>query len=282
MNPPVYRSILHPTDLSADGESAFAHALAATLLVGGQLTVLHIDPSGAAPRWDDFPHVRATLARWGVLPADAPRASVARLGMRVEKVQLGDDDAVSAVVDEVWDASPDLLVMTTHARQGIARWLRGSVAEPIARRAPVPTLLVPVGAPGLVDADTGQERLCRIVVGVDADPDPRAGLDAVARLVRTLRSPEGVVEVVHAGDESSVDAIGLATVAPELPGWSWVGRFRDGHPLDVLAAVAEESDADLVVTVTRGHDGLLDDLLGSTTERLLRAVGRPLLSVPAL
>lgn len=37
----------------------------------------------------------------------------------------------------------DLLVMTSHGRGGIARWVLGSVAEKLVREAPVPVLLVP-------------------------------------------------------------------------------------------------------------------------------------------
>jgi nucleotide-binding universal stress UspA family protein len=36
----------------------------------------------------------------------------------------------------------DLLVMTTHARGGLTRWLLGSVANRLVREAPVPVLLV--------------------------------------------------------------------------------------------------------------------------------------------
>lgn len=41
----------------------------------------------------------------------------------------------------------DLLVMTSHGRGGIARWVLGSVAEKLVRQAPVPVLLVPARPP---------------------------------------------------------------------------------------------------------------------------------------
>jgi nucleotide-binding universal stress UspA family protein len=57
------------------------------------------------------------------------------------------------VTAEVRDGSPaaeilaftvpgDLVVMTTHGRGGIRRWLLGSVAEKIVRTASVPVLLI--------------------------------------------------------------------------------------------------------------------------------------------
>jgi nucleotide-binding universal stress UspA family protein len=42
----------------------------------------------------------------------------------------------------------DLLVMTTHARGGLTRWLLGSVANRLVREAPVPVLLVRPGVTG--------------------------------------------------------------------------------------------------------------------------------------
>lgn len=60
---------------------------------------------------------------------------------------------------EVRDGSPyaeianaitpgDLLVMTSHGRGGVMRWLLGSVAEKLVREAPVPVLLVPAAQRG--------------------------------------------------------------------------------------------------------------------------------------
>jgi nucleotide-binding universal stress UspA family protein len=47
-----------------------------------------------------------------------------------------------------------------------------------------------------------------------------------------------------------------------------------------VVALATMIDADLVVMPTHGHDAVLDAVRGSTTERVTRRLGRPLLSVP--
>jgi nucleotide-binding universal stress UspA family protein len=50
--------------------------------------------------------------------------------------------------------SGDLIVMTSHGRSGVLRWLLGSVAEKLVREAPVPVLLVPsVGRGSAVQAN---------------------------------------------------------------------------------------------------------------------------------
>jgi nucleotide-binding universal stress UspA family protein len=48
------------------------------------------------------------------------------------------------VADAVHDG--DLIIMTSHGRSGVRRWLLGSVAEKLVREAPVPVVLVPVAA----------------------------------------------------------------------------------------------------------------------------------------
>ena len=47
-----------------------------------------------------------------------------------------------------------------------------------------------------------------------------------------------------------------------------------------ILAVAGECAADLVVMATRGHDGFLDALRGSTTERVVRHARCPVLGLP--
>jgi nucleotide-binding universal stress UspA family protein len=50
----------------------------------------------------------------------------------------------STIADAVHDG--DLIVMTSHGRSGVRRWLLGSVAEKLVRETPVPVILVPVAA----------------------------------------------------------------------------------------------------------------------------------------
>jgi nucleotide-binding universal stress UspA family protein len=53
-----------------------------------------------------------------------------------------------------------------------------------------------------------------------------------------------------------------------------------GQPAKQLAELAERIDADLIVVGTRGHSPLAGVVLGSVTQQLLHAAGRPVLSLP--
>jgi hypothetical protein len=61
------RHILHPTDFSPASMAAFGHALKLGLGMKSDLTIMHVDPVRADPDFENFPRVRATLGRWGVL-----------------------------------------------------------------------------------------------------------------------------------------------------------------------------------------------------------------------
>ncbi len=81
-----WSSILVATAWTTEDHGAFAHGLALALAGRSRLTVAHVGPH--QPEHDGAPSVRAQLARWGVLPAGAPRSAVAGLGLDVIKAQV--------------------------------------------------------------------------------------------------------------------------------------------------------------------------------------------------
>ena len=86
--PPLVESVVHPTDFSPASERAFAHALAIALLRQTSLALLHVDKD-EHQRWNEFPHVRATLERWNLLKPGSTQEDVfAELGVRVSKHAL--------------------------------------------------------------------------------------------------------------------------------------------------------------------------------------------------
>ena len=54
--------------------------------------------------------------------------------------------------------------------------------------------------------------------------------------------------------------------------------LQTGDPVSAILATAEQ--ADLVAMPTRGQDGFLDVLRGSTTERVVRHAPCPVLALP--
>jgi nucleotide-binding universal stress UspA family protein len=60
-----------------------------------------------------------------------------------------------------------------------------------------------------------------------------------------------------------------------------VVKGTNKDPADLIADVAREVDADLILVGTRGHGRVAGMLLGSVTQRLLHVAPCPVLAVPA-
>lgn len=271
--------IVHPTDFSAGGEVAFAHALRVALAVRGHFYLVHAQrlETDEDADWAAFPGVRSTLTRWGLLGPDAAPADVAsRLGLKVTKSDIPDQDPTDAILRFTERNRSDLLVLATHAREGLARLLHGSIAESLARRAGMPTLFLPVGAGGFVDVVTGTASLRNILLPVDKASPPGQAARLALELADSLGGSDARIHVLHVGEEADAPTVTVeASQQPRLQ-----TRTAGGAVVAAIVEAAAELRAELIVMPTRGRDGLLDALLGSTTEQVLRQAGRALLAVP--
>ena len=117
--------------------------------------------------------------------------------------------------------------------------------------------------------------LSRILVPMDTVPDPQPVIDAVADLVGTIVPGQAEIRLLHIGDPATMPS-------PTLPSnekchWKWETRL--GNVVDCICDDALENDVDLIAMTTNGHDGFLDALRGSMTERVLHRASCPVLSV---
>jgi nucleotide-binding universal stress UspA family protein len=272
---PIMDSILHPSDFSAASEVAFAHALKAALIAQAHLTVMHVSPSMTA-EWTDFPGVRETLARWGLLPQDSPRSAVPALGIDVRKVVAYDHDPVTSVLTFLERHPADLIVLATHQHEGRSHWLRRSVAEPIARQAGQMTLFIPHGVEGFVSRYDGAVSLQNILIPIAPIPRAQPAIAAAVRLVQRLQCPTGTFTTLFVGAPGDAPAVHC----PAVPGWQWNGIVRSGDVIDAIVQMASYMATDLIVMSTDGRHGFLDALRGSHSERVLRRTPCPLLAIP--
>jgi len=141
------RRILHATDFSPASRPAFRMALG--LARGGRATLLllHVltPPSPFAPPGGEIPSSYLTLI--AAARREARRRLAALLGQaraagaRAQaRLVAGGPAAEILKVGRGW--RPDLIVIGTHGRGGVRRFLMGSVAEHVVRRASRPVLTV--------------------------------------------------------------------------------------------------------------------------------------------
>jgi nucleotide-binding universal stress UspA family protein len=269
-------TVVHPTDLSPDSEVAFAHALKLALAGRGRLKIMHVEPGEAEVDWEHFPQVRATLARWGLLPPGSSREDVGKLGLGVEKIVFPGEKPAAAIPNYLRQRHVDLMVLATHQRDGLDRWFSESVAEPLARRSRVRTLFVPGSRPGFTSLTDGGISLARVLIPIDAAPSPQYAVRAAAELAQLLGQEHVTFRLLHVGDRLPVVGV------PERIGWTWDRVTKGGDVVQEILEEAARDRSDVIVMATQGHRGFLDALRGSTTERVVRGSPCPVLAVPAV
>src|SRR5689334_9220958 len=96
--PLILDHIFHPSDFSPASKVAFAHALKLAFIARAALRIMHVATHVEDMHWSDFPGVRATLARWGLLPEGSPTEAVGQLGLDVGKILCPSRDPVGAML----------------------------------------------------------------------------------------------------------------------------------------------------------------------------------------
>lgn len=139
----MYQHILVPLDQSELAEQALPHALELARVMHSEVTLIAVvdvleaagaGVAGAARDWEA--EIQSLDA---YLQAVCRRLEDEGVPCRWE-VLKGDIGEEILRFAEAQDC--DLIVMSTHGRSGLARWVHGSVADRILTQTPVPLLLV--------------------------------------------------------------------------------------------------------------------------------------------
>src|SRR5579859_5814586 len=309
----MFKRILVPLDGSARAESAIPVAARIARAYGASITLLRIaempgeyGPYLASPASYAKEAIEADLAQLKDYLRKAAQAE-ALAGIDVEvKALFG---AVAPTIIAAAQAyHDDLIVMCSHGYTGFKRWLLGSVADKVARHAPVPILIVREGVP--LSATEAEEPV-RALVALDGSPLSEAVFEPVAYLVAGLAhmtSQQGELRLLRVIDlplgratgKSQTHITGLSRHEAVYDAQEYlkslVARLDEGGlaALDITVKTAVESDpdvaeaiikqaeggaVDLIAMATHGRGGMEHFVMGSITERVLHHSKLPLLIV---
>ncbi len=279
--------ILVGVDFSPESEAALTQAAQLAQQKSARLIVAHVLPLPtevvADSTYDPIFRAQIASADLGTLhrtqSAELLQEMASRcesLGLEVESVLVDDNpsDGLARIADEM---GADLLVIGTHGRTGLKRFLLGSVAERAVRLARVSALV----ARGEIAEGQGYRR---IMVASDFSPSAQAALD----MALAVAPEQARVEVVHCWQapvaptgipvdpmrdelKRAVAESGERLLAgrPELR-----QRVRfvalESSPAEGVRRRAEEEGCDLIVTGSHGRRGVRRWLLGSVTETIIR------------
>jgi len=294
----MYRSILVPLDGSAFSEHALPMARLLAQRSGATLRLVHVQTRSLADK--DFTALSDDheLTYLDQLKERLTANSSVPLAMTTEVLerslfQMVQESLGKFLANHIANTTPDLVVMTTHGRGGLARAWLGSVADALVRQSNAPILLLrpAEGSPDFTQSPSLQQML----IPLDGSP-----------LAEQILAP-----ALALGDTLETDFTLLRIVEPLFPIYNYLARTKELDEAEILAARryleeitkrladakrqihtrvvlaptlaqailedVQRHPSDLIALATHGFSGLQRMMIGSVADKVLRGSDVPVL-----
>lgn len=300
----MLRRILVPLDGTRFGDHALPYAVDLARRAGAVLELVHVhrpldpDPHLATMPQFQFQHVADANERYDAEAAAAERRTLAE---KAAAIEIGHDIEVrtrlltgrtdDAILQEAREIVADLVVLSSHGRQGLSRLRHGNVAQVLVEHMNVPALCV---RPASDAAPAPLPNLRRVVIPLDGSTFSEQVIDAVLPLLQLLRARPTLLHVVwprpllSAGFDPEhrtiVNRQQALTYLREVA-LRYRGRmqdpvltaFEDSQPANLIGTLLQLGEYDMVAMATHGRSGLSRLLLGSVSAEVLEHSNRPVL-----
>ena len=310
----MYERMLVPLDGSELAEVVFTYAKELAVRLDLDVILLHV----YNPRDHELvPIHRAYVERAAERIRRQSQEVQQRMGAQpggkaVEaRGELAAGDPAEEILRYADENNIDLILMATHGRSGVKRWVMGSVADKVLRASKVPVWLVPAGIPQEVVYDQwptgrmlvpldGSELAESVLPHVEALAKQRGAELCEVVLLRVCEPPillsdypEAVMplsweqhveqatawskracEQYLAGVEKRLKDAGLKVRSEVI-----VGKFVGGNPAYEIVDYANRNPFNLIVMATHGRSGLSRWAYGSVADRVLHGVSNPVFVV---
>ncbi|RLC55307.1 MAG: universal stress protein [Chloroflexi bacterium] len=291
--------ILFPTDFSDCAESAFSHAAYLADRYDAELHILHVEEEKGitlADRLDDFCITPDEIAEQLHLPTAGKASAGSDEPVPIIEVEERAERAAPAILHYAETHGIDLIVMGTHGRRGIRRFMLGSVTEEVLRLAPCPVFTV------RHREDRSVWAMKKILAPTDLSKNARQATRHAAALAEAYGAELKLLHIIDAATltTSSVSVIGAFDASPanvmtganeavlrqaaelteefHLP--SQIDCFVTvGNPASDILDFAQENEADLIVVGSHGRSGLPRFVMGSVAEKVIRDAPCPVFTV---
>ena len=303
----MYKRMLVPLDGSELAEVVFTYAKELAGRLDVDVILLHVYEPGEstlAPMHQAYVEHTAEVIRREA--AEVQRRTGAPAGKAIAAKGIL---AVGYPAEEILHYAEkndiDLILMATHGRSGIRRWVMGSVADKVLRASKVPVWLVRAGVPQEIVYDQWPRRT--ILVPLDGSRLARAVLPHVETLAKqrgtelvdvvllrvyelpdipSHRSPdmslswerylEKEISRRRSVSEQYLARIGRSLTSLDINVRSEVLM---GKPAEEIIKYANKDPFNLIVMATHGYSGVSRWAYGSVAEKVLQGVTSPILLV---
>ncbi|MGH9586015.1 MAG: universal stress protein [Acidobacteriaceae bacterium] len=286
------KTILCPVDFSEFSARAYDYAHSLARHYNSKLIVLHvvrfitIDPTFLSSTVIDTVYTQqATNARAQL--AKLVEKQAGDVGQSELVVKMG--FATDSILSFAKERQVDLIVMGTHGRRGLDRFVTGSTTESILRKSQSPVLAVHEPTRNFVSPKSAQEpvHLRKITCCVDfSEHSPRA-LEYAFSLGMQYQAEVTLLHVLEDGketpDQKARASESLEQLVPEdARNWASITPIvLSGQAYEEIIAYASEAETDLIVMGVRGRNAVDLAVFGSTTHRVIQLGPCPVLVVRA-
>jgi nucleotide-binding universal stress UspA family protein len=198
----------------------------------------------------------------------------------------------------------DLILMATHGRSGISRWVMGSVADRVLRSSRIPVLLVRAGIPQDIANNEWPDTM---LVPLDSSGLAELVLPHVVALAKQPNAKTVKITLLMACEPLSIPAFAppeflanwgdmaakqmaksrnsakkyLTRIEKQLnsTGLTVSSEVLEGQAAEEIVNYAAKNGSSLIVMATHGRSGLSRWAYGSVAEKVLLAASSPILLV---
>jgi nucleotide-binding universal stress UspA family protein len=285
----MYEHILLPYDGSEGAAKVLHHASEIAHWSNGTIQVLYVADTARDSVTVVEGETVDALVREGTEIVEEAAKTLDTLGIAHETdVVQGNPAPTIAEYADRYDH--DLVVMPTHGREGVSRYLIGSVSEKVLRLSTVPVLTVRmqpdetlefpyedilVPTDGSAAASAAGDHLVEFAAALDATihvlsvvedtslgPDVRSIIDEQEREAAATKAVESVL--------STAEPYGQVDT---------VSHVEHGTPVEAILEYIESNDIDAVGMGTTGKRGTDRILLGSVAEKTVRSAPVPVMTI---
>ncbi|WP_135827145.1 universal stress protein [Halorussus ruber] len=138
----MYERILVPIDGSQQADRALDHALDLAETYDAEIHLLFVVDVASVPNEIEAASVEERLDRYAEKTTTSAAERAEEAGVERVQTTVGHGTPHRTILDYADENGVDLVVMGTHGRTGIDRYLLGSVTEKVVRLADAPVLTV--------------------------------------------------------------------------------------------------------------------------------------------
>jgi nucleotide-binding universal stress UspA family protein len=292
-----YKRILFPTDFSKCADVAYEYALLIANIYNAELHIFHAyvtswpanDPESEIPYLSQEKYLYTNMLKGNI---EKNLAKYRRQDYNFIKTYKTGYAAAPTIVEYIKTNKVDLVIMGTHGRRGLRHMMLGSVAEELLRTTDCPVITIRKDdsiqtVPKRILVPTDYSTHARDAVVEGHNIAKKFGADLI--LLHVIEEPippafylaaNDVVinDLFDSAEKDSKKALSDLVHDVGIKQKSKLEVIK-GHIVSTITEYASDNDVDLIVMGSHGYTGLTHFLLGSTTEKVLRSVSCPVMTV---